>query len=97
MTSTAGARPTRNIARQALPIAPDSSSLPSTMLMTAASMLPDRRERLEPAQRERPGAVRHDLGHQRDADRELAADAQAGQEPVEREVPDSRREGAQAR
>ena len=34
----------------------------------------------------RPGAIGHDLGHERDADGELAADAQPGQEAIEGKV-----------
>ena len=39
----------------------------------------------------------HDLGDQRDADRELAAYAEAGQKPIEREVVDAHGDGARAR
>ena len=48
----------------------------------------DGREGLKPAQGERPGTVRHDLGDKRHAHGELAAHAQSGQEPIEREIPD---------
>ena len=85
-----------NMARQALPMAPDSSRLPRPMLMQGRRHVAEGGHRLEPAQGGRPGAVGHDLGHQGDAHGELAADAQAGQEPVEGEVPDPDREGAQA-
>ena len=40
IASRAGARPIRNIARQALPMTPDSSSMPRPMPQRAASMLP---------------------------------------------------------
>ncbi len=43
-----------------------------------------------------PGPFRHDFRHQRDADREFAADAEAGQEPKQHEVIDALRERAQA-
>ena len=66
------------------------------MPISAASMLPTAESAWSQPSAIRPGAVGHHLGHQRDADGELAADAQAGQEAVEREVPDARREGAQA-
>ena len=50
----------------------------------------DGRQRLQPAQSVRPSPVRHDFGHQRHADGKLAADAQAGQEAIQRKIPDAR-------
>ena len=85
-----------NMVRQALSMAPDCSRLAEPDADEGRHHVADGRERLEPAEGERPGAVGHDLGHQRDAHGELAADAQAGQEAVEGEVPEADREGAQA-
>ena len=50
----------------------------------------DRRGRLHHAQRVRPRALRHHFRHQRDAHRELSADAQAAEEAVDVEVPHAR-------
>ena len=65
--------------------------------MRAAIMLPRAESAWSQPEGGRPGAVGHDLGHQRDAHGELAADAQAGQEPVEGEVPDARPRGRSGR
>ena len=56
----------------------------------------DRRRRLHHAERVRPGPRRHDLGHQRHADPELAAHAEPAEEAVDVEVPNAGREDAQA-
>ena len=50
-------------------------------------------EGLEEPERERPGTVGHHLGDERHSHGELTANAQAGQEPENREVPRIRREG----
>ena len=88
MARTAGARPIRNIIRQALPIVPASCSLPSAMPTAPRACCRWRKgPAASPARTAR--AVGHDLGHERHAHGELAADAQAGQEAVEREIPDA--------
>ena len=47
----------------------------------------DSRQSLKPAERERPGSIRHRLGDQRHAHRELAAHAEPGERAVDREIP----------
>ena len=91
IASMAGRVPMTNIHRQALPIEPVCSTCPSTIAIIAAVMLPTADSAWSQPERAGAGAVGHDLGHQGHADGELAADAQAGEEPVEHEVPDPSR------
>ena len=85
-----------NIHRQAVPITPDFSASPRRMLSTAAIMLPTAESAW--SQPSAIGRARSGITSATSAtpDRELAADAQAGQEPIEREVVEPGREGAQA-
>ena len=73
--------PTTKSMRQAVkpPQAEERPSLerPVTMDQQRRRDVADGRQRLEQAERVRPGRRRHDLGDEGDADGELAADAQA--------------------
>ena len=81
--------------RHGLSTMPCSSAIPRPRLMKAALMLPERRQRLQQAQRVGACVARHHLRHQRHAHREFAADAQSGQEAVEGEILDVDRQRTQ--
>ena len=76
-------------------MAPAISICPSTMPVSAAIMLPIAEDACTKPSAYGRARCGHHLRHQRHADGELAAHAQAAQEAVDVEIPDAGREHAQ--